>query len=119
MSEQAKKGNEFVSELPNAKLRIWMDGGAWSGFAVIHDPASGRNRVIYFSCETEESVKIQALKLASGEAAEWRPARLSYSPLMQVARAAAAGAFFTGSDDSASGLLRPGCGVQDPHADPT
>ena len=57
--------SEYVCEVPNAKLRIWLDDTFWSGFAVIYDPASGKNQVIYFSSETEESAKIQALKLAS------------------------------------------------------
>ena len=81
--------SEYVCEVPNAKLRIWLDDTFWSGFAVIYDPASGKNQVIYFSSETEESAKVQALKLASHEKAEWRPAKLTISPLM---RSAAAGA---------------------------
>ena len=78
---------EFVSEVPNAKLRIWADGAVWSGFAVVYDLSTGRNQVIYFSCETEESAKIHALKLASQETAEWRPARLTLSPVMRAAAA--------------------------------
>jgi hypothetical protein len=76
---------EFVCEVANAKLRIWLDGSVWSGSGVIHDPATGRNQVIFFSSETEESAKLQALKLASRETAEWRPAKLTMSPLMRRA----------------------------------
>jgi hypothetical protein len=91
MNSQAIILTEFVCETPNAKLRIWLDGAVWSGFAVIYDPTTGRNQVISFSSETEEKAKAQALKLASHETAKWRPARLTVSPLMRSAAAGVGG----------------------------
>jgi len=87
MNQHEMALTEFVCEVPNAKLRIWLDGAVWSGFSVIYDPVTGRNQVLFFSSETKESAKEHALKLASREAGEWRPAKLTMSPLMRSAAA--------------------------------
>jgi hypothetical protein len=91
MDLHEKIHTELVCEVPNANLRIWLDGNTWSGFAVIFDPKTGNNQIVYFSSGSEESAKLQALQLASYETAEWRPAKLTISPLMRSAAAGAGG----------------------------